>query len=748
MDFLLKFIWLDRMLEYLIKSSLVLILALLLVYLCRRRSASLKHFILSVSLIGLMIFPLLSIVQTGWKTKLLPYWSIDKPSFSTSHIAVLNQSRKPATYADDTREKTQVLGNKNKTRQTAFQNQESQLRNLMKYSLLVIWLSGLSLILARQIFGLYGAYKLTKEGELLKSSFWSHLLKRLVKTVSVKKKVDLFQHKKVKVPLTWGWLKPVVIMPVSLKSWSAEQRESALYHELSHVKRADFLVLMLACISMAFFWFNPLSWVTFRLMKKEQEKACDELVLKTGIKPSTYAANLLSIRSSIRMPWNPPAAVVGAIGGSQLNERLLAILKNKFNLEEVKMRTKVFLIVMLFLTITFLGMARPNTPNKDFERSNSGDVLLPEEAQSEIKVQEEDTKKKDQEKTDKKKDEEKKKDVFVWQMDEGEEGEVEVIITSKGKVKSFTIKEPVIIIKKDDSGKEIVISPEGDTVDIKKDKEGNWVAKGDIKILHEDMEEIALDEDSVITLKTRTKDGHKTIEIDAPAVIVKKTGDSSKSVTIKVKDEGDEKKAIFVSPHVVLEKSDIDLQVKEAELKKIHEKLQKIHERLSEKMESKTEEEEQALDEMEETLNTMKAKLDEMENKLTDITLSIKEEPHKVRLKHGHSIYIERKTGIEEGENYVYITRDKGHILSFINEKGEATYLLHMRLEKSQKQAFVDAVQEIEQKLPEGYELESEFDEESGKSTIKIKGGTKSEDNKDIVIGLLEELKEKLAIED
>ena len=84
-------------------------------------------------------------------------------------------------------------------------------------------------------------------------------------------------------------------------------------------------------------------------------------------------------------------------------------------------------------------------------------------------------------------------------MDEGEEGEVEVIITDEGGVKSFTIKEPVIIIKKDDFGKEIAITSTGKAVDIKKGEAGTWVVKGDALSLHEHMEAIDLGEAVWIT---------------------------------------------------------------------------------------------------------------------------------------------------------------------------------------------------------------------------------------------------------
>ncbi len=449
------------------------------------------------------------------------------------------------------------------------------------------------------------------------------------------------------------------------------------------------------------------------------------------------------------MPWNPPAAVLGVMGRSQLNDRLLTILKHKIELKEVKMRTKIFFSVLVIMTIALLGMARPSPASHDTDKTCIEDVLIPENLSGDTAIQEEQEKTKEKEKTEKaekKEDKEKKKDVFVWHMDEGEEGEVEVIITDKGKVTSFTIKEPVIIIKKDDSGKEIAITSKGETIDIKKVKEGIWTVKGDALSLHEHMEEIVLGEGFVITLKTRTKDGQKTIEIKAPAVVVKKGEHPSEHITIKVSEDGGKKKAVVVAPRVHVEHHpDVHIQMKENELKKIHEKLQKIHERLSLKMESKTEEEKQALKDMEKTLKKLEKKLETMENKVKDITLSIHEEPRRIALEHDHKISVKHKTDTEEGEvDVITIDKDKGQLMGFVNEEGEATFLANMKLEKTQKQAFTDAVKEVEQDLPEGYNIESEFDVESGTATIKIKGSAKSENTQDVVINLLKELKEKL----
>ncbi len=726
--------------EFLIKSSILLSLAVLLSLLCRKQSASLRHFILSFTLTGLLLFPILSSVRTGWKTRLLPsFHSETDPSYTLN----VTMSRPNVTPMAGTRGNDLDKDHGNGTTLVS-SNQgwaNGHFHTILKYCFLVTWILGLTFILLRQIFGLYGAFKITQEGENLEDPFWRHLLHRFLAAISLKKQVSLLQHSKVKMPLTWGWRKPVVIMPDESNLWSADQRSSALLHELSHIKRGDFIVMMLAKISLSLFWFNPLSWVVFRMMKKEQEKACDELVLTTGIKPSDYAADILSIRMSVQPSWVPPGAVLGVLGRSQLNDRLITILRKKYKLKEVKMRTKIFLSVLLILTISFLGMARPSPSRITAQKGHFEDVMIPDHEYIVPLSQEKEEKKKDQEKADKKAEKEKKEDVFVWNMKEGEEGEVKLIITDKGKVKTFILKEPVIIIKKDDTGKEIAWMFKGKSIDIK-GEDARWVVKGDALTLQEELPALELEEGSVIRLKSRTKDGEKIIEIEGPVITAAEDENPSKHITLEVSEEGGER-AIVVAPRVHVEHPDVEVHpeiavhIKDDALKKIYEKLQKIHERLSKEMESKTEEDKQALIEMEETLKKLEIKLKEKEIELKDIKLTIQEKPH--------VIIIEQKgESDKEEKDIISIEKEEGYLTVFIDEEGQATFLAKMTLEKEQKSAFIDAVKNIEEDLPEGYELESEFNEDTGRAIVKIKGREGTEESKDVIVKMLKEFKEQL----
>jgi hypothetical protein len=148
---------------------------------------------------------------------------------------------------------------------------------------------------------------------------------------------------------------------------------------------------------------------------------------------------------------------------------------------------------------------------------------------------------------------------------------------------------------------------------------------------------------------------------------------------------------------------------------------------------------------MEETLKKMEKKLDAMEKKLKDVNLSIHEEPHRIHLKHGKAISIKAKTDTDEAnKDFVYVSKDEGHLMSFVDEEGEVTLLAPMKLEKTNKQAFADAVNDIEMSLPDGYELESEFDDDSGKALIKIKSSAEGKETLHAVIERLKDLKKKL----
>ncbi len=99
-----------------------------------------------------------------------------------------------------------------------------------------------------------------------------------------------------------------------------------LLHELAHVRRLDCLTQQLARLSCAVYWFNPLSWWASTQMMLERERACDDLVLLSGSRPSEYAGHLLALAREQRSRHGVSMAAVAMARETNLEGRLRAIL--------------------------------------------------------------------------------------------------------------------------------------------------------------------------------------------------------------------------------------------------------------------------------------------------------------------------------------------------------------------------------------------------------------------------------------
>ncbi len=109
----------------------------------------------------------------------------------------------------------------------------------------------------------------------------------------------------VQAPAVTGIIGPVVLVPSSADAWTDERKLAVLLHELAHVAAHDLVVQVLVATACSLHWFNPLAWLAARRLRLERELAADESVLATGMRASTYAADLLAIAGT---------APLGAIG--------------------------------------------------------------------------------------------------------------------------------------------------------------------------------------------------------------------------------------------------------------------------------------------------------------------------------------------------------------------------------------------------------------------------------------------------
>lgn len=169
--------------------------------------------------------------------------------------------------------------------------------------------------------------------------------------LGIKQPVTLLIHAEKSIPVVWGILRPRLLLPAIAGQWSDEQLRSVLLHELAHIKRRDALSQLLAQAACALHWFNPLVWLAVWRLHVERERACDDLVLASGVRASAYAEHLLNVATRLTSsPWTQACGLAMA-RSSSLHGRITAVLNAKQNRRKL---TTVLLVSSMVITIAFV----------------------------------------------------------------------------------------------------------------------------------------------------------------------------------------------------------------------------------------------------------------------------------------------------------------------------------------------------------------------------------------------------------
>ncbi|HYE54148.1 MAG TPA: M56 family metallopeptidase [Chitinophagaceae bacterium] len=179
---------------------------------------------------------------------------------------------------------------------------------------------------------------------------------QIAERMGIKKNVQVWLSEIIDTPMTIGFWKPVILMPIaSVNGLSIQQVEAILLHELAHIKRNDYLVnLMIATVDVILF-FNPFSRLFIRAIRREREHSCDDLVLQFQYNPHAYASALLVIEQKRMMKVSLAMAATG-----KNNRMLLDRVKRILNMP-VAPRYSNRIIGQLFagLLLAFIAWSNP-----------------------------------------------------------------------------------------------------------------------------------------------------------------------------------------------------------------------------------------------------------------------------------------------------------------------------------------------------------------------------------------------------
>ncbi len=178
-------------------------------------------------------------------------------------------------------------------------------------------------------------------------------LEQMAQRFVITKKIRIGLSELINTPLTVGFWKPVILLPVAaINHLSIKQTEAIILHELNHIKQNDYLVnLLIACLDILLF-FNPFSRLLTGILMKERENSCDDLVLQFRY-PATDYAHALLVLEQYRLKATPLLAI-SATGTNKklLLNRVQRILHGKNNASSANYRMIAFLLSAFLIAFT------------------------------------------------------------------------------------------------------------------------------------------------------------------------------------------------------------------------------------------------------------------------------------------------------------------------------------------------------------------------------------------------------------
>jgi bla regulator protein blaR1 len=164
----------------------------------------------------------------------------------------------------------------------------------------------------------------------------------------------------VRIPVTVGFFRPVIILPGDWRRWDNWKLDAVLTHELAHVRRRDWAIAMLAAMNTVAFWYNPLSWWLERRIAGLCEEASDEATLAALADPVRYSEVLLQFAAVHAADPQPGAGV--AMARRNIASRVERILENGHPGNGIVGRTGMAAVLALAIPVLCLAASMHTTP--------------------------------------------------------------------------------------------------------------------------------------------------------------------------------------------------------------------------------------------------------------------------------------------------------------------------------------------------------------------------------------------------
>ena len=221
------------------------------------------------------------------------------------------------------------------------------------------WLFGTSVFLIRAYLGNRKLIRKRKTG-FIASTPWQQKVVDLSYKLNLKGKVLLKHSNHINIPLVLGVFKPIILIPSAyFSNLTPIQLEAILMHELTHIKRHDYLANTIQVIIESILFYHPVSWFIGKKIRQYREYICDEHV-QSNVDTIPYLEALYRIADFSNS--NPSPAVTLYNQKNELIMRVKRMLNKPFLDYHLKPIVYIsILVIIAFSQYAFRNIQTANT---------------------------------------------------------------------------------------------------------------------------------------------------------------------------------------------------------------------------------------------------------------------------------------------------------------------------------------------------------------------------------------------------
>ena len=160
----------------------------------------------------------------------------------------------------------------------------------------ILWLVGSVLLIGRILIGYGMVWRLRQQAQVQYEGPLCDALRQARLALDGHPKVEVAISPSISSPMALGILRPIIVFPADLvEKLRTDELTLILMHELAHVRRWDNLTLLLQRLVSAVLFFHPAVWMCGRMLRREAEQACDDLVVCATGRSEAYAHSLAHV---------------------------------------------------------------------------------------------------------------------------------------------------------------------------------------------------------------------------------------------------------------------------------------------------------------------------------------------------------------------------------------------------------------------------------------------------------------------